>query len=166
MLGKWEGKLVLPGAELRVFFEISKATDGTLQSKMASPDHGASNIPVDQVVWRNDSLFLSVNVVGGAYSAKLSADQKQLSGVWKQGAGALPLTVKKTDELTFYSQRPQEPKKPYPYFEEILTYNNKRANISLGGTLTLPSGQGPFPAAILISGSGAQNRDGEIMGHK
>lgn len=166
LLGKWEGKLALPGAELRVFFEISKTTDGTLHSKMASPDQGASNIPVDQVVWRNDSLFLSVNVVGGTYSAKLSADQKQLNGVWKQGAGALPLNVKKTDVLTFYSERPQDPKKPYPYLEEILTYENNQANVSLGGTLTLPSGTGPFPIAILISGSGGQNRDGEIMGHK
>jgi uncharacterized protein len=63
-------------------------------------------------------------------------------------------------------QRPQEPKKPYPYYTEEVTFENTQANVTLAGTLTLPSKEGNFPSIILISGSGAQNRDEEIARHK
>lgn len=62
--------------------------------------------------------------------------------------------------------RPQEPSKPYPYYTEDITFENSQVGITLAGTLTLPSAQGDFPVAILISGSGPQNRDEEIAGHK
>lgn len=62
--------------------------------------------------------------------------------------------------------RPQEPSKPYPYYTEDITFENSQAGITLAGTLTLPSTQGSFPVAILITGSGPQNRDEEISGHK
>lgn len=62
--------------------------------------------------------------------------------------------------------RPQEPSKPYPYYTEDITFENSQAGITLAGTLALPSTQGNFPAVILISGSGPQNRDEEIAGHR
>ena len=164
--GKWEGKLQLPSTELRIFFQIEETAPGKYRARMASPDQGANNIPVDNVYWKNDSLQLEVKAVGGSYSARLSQDKKQLQGYWKQGGGAIPLVVSKTEVLEFYRKRPQEPAKPYPYKEEEVQYINKAAGNTLGGTLTLPEGSGPFPAVVLISGSGAQNRDSEIMGHK
>jgi uncharacterized protein len=62
--------------------------------------------------------------------------------------------------------RPQEPKKPYPYLAEEVSYENKKAKVKLAGTLTLPKGKGPFPAALLITGSGPQNRDEQVFGHR
>src|SRR5215813_14211697 len=62
--------------------------------------------------------------------------------------------------------RPQEPKKPYPYDEEEVGYENKRDGVRLAGTLTLPRGKSSFPAVILITGSGPQNRNEELLGHK
>lgn len=62
--------------------------------------------------------------------------------------------------------RPQEPSTPYPYYTEEVTFENIQAHVTLAGTLTLPSAAGNYPAVILISGSGAQNRDEEISGHK
>ena len=62
--------------------------------------------------------------------------------------------------------RPQEPLKPYPYYTEDITFENSQAGITLAGTLALPSTQRNFPVAILITGSGPQNRDEEISGHK
>ncbi|MGD1894108.1 MAG: alpha/beta hydrolase family protein [Cyclobacteriaceae bacterium] len=62
--------------------------------------------------------------------------------------------------------RPQKPSRPYPYYTEDVAFENSSAGITLAGTLTLPSAQGNFPAAILISGSGPQNRDEEIAGHR
>jgi hypothetical protein len=88
-----------------------------------------------------------------------------MAGQFKQGGFTLPLTLKKTDKPTEV-KRPQEPKKPYPYVEEEVSYENKKAGVKLAGTLTLPQGKGPFPAVLLITGSGAQDRNEAILGHK
>lgn len=63
-------------------------------------------------------------------------------------------------------RRPQEPSKPYPYYSEDVTFHNSNTDVTLAGTLTLPSRDGTHPAVILISGSGPQNRDYEFAGHK
>ena len=62
--------------------------------------------------------------------------------------------------------RPQQPKPPYPYREEEVTFDNREAKIKLAGTLTLPKTERPAPAVLLISGSGSQDRNESIMGHK
>lgn len=62
--------------------------------------------------------------------------------------------------------RPQEPQKPYPYYSEDIRFKNQQAGIHLAGTLTLPKKEGVFPAVILITGSGPQNRNEELAGHK
>lgn len=64
------------------------------------------------------------------------------------------------------AQRPQEPTKPYPYREEEVAYENKKAGVKLAGTLTLPRSDGPFPAVLLITGSGPQDRDATVAGHR
>ncbi len=63
-------------------------------------------------------------------------------------------------------KRPQNPVKPYPYHEEEVSYDNKVQNVTLAATLTTPQGKGPFPAVVLITGSGAQDRDESLLGHK
>src|SRR5688572_7879553 len=63
-------------------------------------------------------------------------------------------------------RRSQEPTKPYPYYSENVTFENVQAKITLSGTLTLPAKEGSYPAVILITGSGPQNRDEEVAGHK
>ena len=72
--------------------------------------------------------------------------------------------------IFFYNQtsikRPQEPTKPYPYYSKDITFQNNKTNISLAGTLTLPLKYRNLPAVILISGSGPQNRNEEVAGHK
>jgi pimeloyl-ACP methyl ester carboxylesterase len=62
--------------------------------------------------------------------------------------------------------RPQTPQPPFPYRQEEVVFENKEAGIKLAGTITLPEGKGPFPAVVLITGSGPQNRDEEIFHHK
>ena len=63
-------------------------------------------------------------------------------------------------------ERPQEPKPPYPYLSEDVKFTNDSANVTLSGTLTLPKGKGNFPAVVLITGSGPQDRNEEVYGHK
>src|SRR5262249_39519233 len=92
-------------------------------------------------------------------------DNAELTGMWSQGGQKLPLAFKRTKEAIALN-RPQEPKKPFPYQEEEVVVENAKAKVKLAGTLTLPKGRGPFPAVFLITGSGPQDRNEALLGHK
>ena len=79
---------------------------------------------------------------------------------------SLPLNLSKNKVEKAKVVRPQEPTKPYPYYVEDVVFENKNAKITLAGTLTLPKKDGKYPVVVLITGSGPQNRDEEILGHK
>ncbi len=164
--GSWAGKLQLPGAALRIVLHVKAAAAGAYTATLDSPDQGAKGIPATRVVWKNDSLQLDVGSIGGSYVGKLNADSLLLTGQWRQGGQGWPLDLKKTDVAALELKRPQNPKKPYPYREEEVSYASTAANVRLAGTLTLPEGKGPYPAVLLITGSGPQNRDEELMGHQ
>jgi len=163
--GIWEGKLKVPGVELRIVFNISKDSDGALTTTMDSPDQGVTGIPVDEVIFKDNTLRLEVKSIGGVYEGKVSEGFLVIEGEWKQSGGTFPLTVKRVDKAVEIL-RPQVPKKPYPYIEEEVAYENKEAGITIAGTLTLPPGKGPSPAVLLISGSGPQDRDETIYNHR
>jgi dienelactone hydrolase len=100
----------------------------------------------------------------GFYKGSVKSDST-IEGEWTQSGRSFKLDLIK-QRVAFTVNRPQEPKPPFPYSSEDVTFGNKKFNIFLGGTLTVPEGKGPFPAVILITGSGAQNRDEALMGHK
>jgi len=162
--GIWQGKLKVPGTELRVVFKISKNPDGTLTATLDSLDQGVSGIPVEEVIFEDNTLRLEVKSAGAVFEGKVSDDFLVIEGEWKQSGGTFPLTVKRVDKAVEIL-RPQVPKKPYPYIEEEVAYENKEAGITLAGTLTLPPGKGPSPAVLLISGSGPQDRNETIYNH-
>lgn len=163
--GIWQGELKVPGTVLRIVFKVSKNPDGTLTATLDSPDQGATDIPVEEVIFKDNILRLNVKSVGGVFEGKVSEDFLVIEGEWKQSGGAFPLTVKRVDKAVEIL-RPQVPKKPYPYIEEEVIYENKDAEITLAGTLTLPSGNAPFPVILLISGSGPQDRNETIYNHR
>ena len=163
--GIWQGELKVPGTVLRIVFKISKNLDGTLTATLNSPDQGATDIPVEEVIFKDNTLRLEVKSAGGVFEGKVSEDFLVIEGEWKQSGQTLPLTVKRVDKAVEIL-RPQEPKKPYPYIEEELVYENKEAGITLAGTLTLPPGKGPSPVVLLISGSGPQDRNETIYNHR
>ena len=163
--GIWQGKLKVPGTELRIVFKISKNPDGTLTATLDSPDQGVTGIPVEEVIFEDNTLRLEVKSAGGVFEGEVSEDFLVIEGEWKQSGQTLPLTVKRVDKAVEIL-RPQVPKKPYPYIEEELVYENKEAGITLAGTLTLPPGKGPFPVVLLISGSGPQDRNETIYNHR
>jgi len=163
--GIWEGKLKVPGTELRIVFKISKNPEGTLTATLDSPDQGVTGIPVEEVIFENNTLRLEVKSAGAVFEGKVSEDFLVIEGEWKQSGGTFPLTVNRVDKAVEIL-RPQVPKKPYPYIEEEVAYENKEAGITLAGTLTLPSGKGPSPVVLLISGSGPQDRNETIYNHR
>jgi len=163
--GIWEGKLKVPGTELRIVFKISKNSDGTLTATLDSPDQGATDIPMEEVIFKDNTLRLEVKSVGGVFEGKVSEDFLVIEGELKQSGQTLHLTVKRVDKAVEIL-RPQEPKKPYPYIERQVEYTNLKAGVKLVGTLTLPSDKGPFPAVLLITGSGPKDRNETVFGHR
>lgn len=161
----WEGKLKISAVSLRLVLKTFKNDDGSLGAFMDSPDQGAKNIPVSSVTMTDDSLKFAIQAIGASYSGKIYKDSALVKGTFKQGGMALPLDLKKIDTIIEVN-RPQEPKKPYPYNDEEVTFENKSANITLTGSFTYPHGEGKFPAVVLVSGSGPQDRDESLMNHK
>ncbi|MFZ5517435.1 MAG: alpha/beta hydrolase family protein [Candidatus Zhuqueibacterota bacterium] len=163
--GVWQGALKIQAMELRLVVHLSADSTGAWAATMDSPDQGAFGIPIDKVKFNGDSLRFDVAVVRGFYEGKFVADSLIFNGHWNQGGMSLPLKLTKVDKAPEI-KRPQLPQKPYPYDEEEVSYRNETAAIQITGTLTSPRGDGPFPAVLLISGSGAQDRDESLFNHK
>lgn len=164
--GLWLGNLEVPGGkELRILFNISTKSDDSIIATMDSLDEGAKGIPVDKVTYNDGKLTLEVKSIGGVFEGNLNKDGKIIEGEWKQSELVLRLVLNHIDKVPDL-RREQEPVKPYPYTEEEVVYENKGAGIKLAGTLTLPKSGEPFPAVLLITGSGPQNRNEEIVGHR
>ncbi len=164
-IGNWQGTLAVSGMELRIVFHISLTADGALTATMDSPDQGAKGIPISKASFEAGHLLLEVSSIGGVYEGSLEADREHITGEWQQSGLRLPLNLEKTEKPAEV-RRPQEPKPPYPYQEEEVSYPNAAAGIILAGTLTLPKTTNPVPAVVLVSGSGPQDRDETIMGHR
>ena len=161
--GHWNSVLRVQGTNLRLIFNITK-TDAGYTSTMDSPDQGALGIPIATTVFDGSKLSLAVPAIGFSYEGEFKTDS--IVGTFKQGGLSLPLTLHRTTTEIKPPARPQEPKPPFPYRSEDVTFENKTAGITLAGTLTMPQTGNNFTAVILISGSGAQDRNQEIMGHK
>jgi pimeloyl-ACP methyl ester carboxylesterase len=163
--GLWEGKLKTGLVDLRLVIRITKSADGAWSGTMDSIDQGAKGLPIDVIEIKERAIRFELTKIKGVYEGTLSEDGKEITGRWKQSGGNLTLTLRRTDkppELV----RPQMPKRPFPYDEQEVTFENAAAKVKLAGTLTAPRGKGRFPAVLLISGSGPQDRDETLFGHK
>ncbi len=129
-----------------------------------SPDQGVMDIKVDKTEFYNDTLKINSAEIRASYKGKINKSSDTLTGNWMQGL-KIPLTLLRVEKLPELN-RPQEPRRPFPYKEEEVTFTNDKAGVSLSGTLTLPSSGENFPAVVLVTGSGPQNRDEELLGHK
>jgi hypothetical protein len=161
--GQWNGILKVSGLQLRLVFNITKADTGYI-STMDSPDQGARGIPVTSTTFGNSILTLKVVNAGIEYEGEFK--EGRISGTFRQSGQSFALDLQRDSIGKVKLIRPQEPVKPYPYYSEEVTFRNEQANIKLTGTLTLPSKEGKFPVVVLITGSGPQNRDEELLGHK
>jgi pimeloyl-ACP methyl ester carboxylesterase len=163
LVGVWQATLKIQTIELRVVLHVTADGD-RYQATVDSPDQGAKGIPVDRIVLEGDTVKLELKSIKASFEGKLADDAQSIEGKWTQ-AGSLPLAFKRLDKEPDFS-RPQEPKKPYPYAAEDVTYKNDAGDVTLAGTLTCLASDTPAPAVLLISGSGPQDRDESIMGHK
>lgn len=164
--GDWHGTLEFSGMKLRLIFHV-EGSDGNYSGTMDSPDQGAKGIPVETITLEGQDVEIKLPNLGISFSGVLHDETQEIKGTFRQGAANIPFTLQREAQEKQKLKRPQEPKGPFPYREEEVSYNNKlEEGVTLAGTLTIPEGKGPFPAVILISGSGPQDRNEEMLGHK
>ena len=164
--GIWSGKLDLPNTvKLTIAFNLSKDEAGNYKVTLDSPDQGAMGIPTESTTINNDSVRIEIPIIKGYYVGKIFYDEMKIVGKWNQAGSSFDLDVKKVDKLE-KPNRPQEPKEPYPYNSEEVLFKNEKDNVVLAGTLTFPKEGSNFPAVVMITGSGGQDRNEELLGHK
>ncbi len=163
--GKWLGTITFGSVKLRIGFEIAQAQAGGYTGSMRSIDQNGLPYPVSAVKLSGDSVRLEMDVIRSVYEGKFTADGSTIEGNWLQRGTTTPLVMSRVDAFPEII-RPQTPRRPYPYREEDAAYENPSAKVHIAGTLTLPEGKGPFPAVLLIVGSGPLNRDEEVAFHK
>lgn len=163
--GSWSGKLKVGAMSLTLVLHLEQA-DGYVKASLDSPDQGAKGISAYKEYLSDDSVAVKVESIGATYRAKLK--DGKLDGTFSQMGMKIPLVLTKgVPEV----KRPQEPKQPYPYDTEEVTFKNEADGATLSGTLTWPVGYDKYlkkkPVVLLfVSGSGQQNRDEELMNHK
>jgi len=163
--GSWSGLMKAGSAELTLVINITPDEKDNFTVTIDSPDQGVNGIATSKVSVTTDSLIVKSKVLMASYEGAFDENFSLLKGKWKQSGMTFPLDLHHSFEK--YSViRPQEPKSPFPYLEKEVIVKNDAAQVELSGTLTIPETGGPFPAVILITGSGPQNRNEELMGHK
>lgn len=160
--GSWQGLLEVPGAKLNLVIHILPQGDA-YTATFDSPDQGAFGIPFAEAEVEGNKVRCAAPAMGVVFEA--SVEGQAMRGQWKQGGGAFPLELQRKAGGTTANHRPQLPQKPYPYQEREVEIK-VNDEVTLSGTLTLPQSPGPHPATVLVSGSGPQNRDSELLGHK
>ncbi len=162
----WAGTLSTPTASLRVVFHIANRADG-LTATMDSPDQNVRDLSVTTVSRTGNTLRLELKGIAGTFTGTIADDRQTIDGTWTQAGSTIPLRLSRTKNgADVARKRPQVPVAPLPYREEDVTIDTRRQGVTLSGTLTIPAGAGPFPAAVLVSGSGPQDRDEQLMGHR
>ena len=165
LAGNWTGSLTVSGTTLHFVCHFTLKPDKTLSGTFDSLDQGAMGLAFSTVQVTGQSVHLEAANLGASFDGTLDPAGKTLIGHWMQGGSSLPLMLTRTD-LVPTVDRPQEPKPPFPYTSTDVTFPGGALGVTLAGMLTTPPGAGPFPAAVLISGSGRVDRDETVFGHK
>ncbi len=164
-LGVWKGELKASMIQpLRLTIEIRENSGAGHSATLISLDQGAEPIDANYVALMGDSLFLKFLDIGVSYDAAIS--DTMLVGKFKQNNRTLPLRMTRGEKSDMTLHRPQTPRPPFPYESAEVGFVNPQQGNTLKGTLTTPQGKKKCPAVVLISGSGPQNRDEELAGHK
>lgn len=167
--GAWKGLLEVGPAKLNIVFHIHDDNNVT----MDSPDQGAMELPTKVVCMQEDSISVTMPRLGAQYAGKLVGEE--INGTFSQMGHSFPLILKRGE---IKMNRPQTPQPPFEYTTQEVVFHNKGIDAKtglpteggeawLGGTLTYPKGfKTGMPVILMVTGSGQQNRDEELMGHK
>lgn len=161
--GYWKGEMNVGLQKLETAFDI-KAVENGYAATFDVPAQGAYDIPVDETTFQDGHLQLTMSAMGARYLGTLK--DNVIEGEFTQNGMTFPLNLARSEMKEQKKTRPQDPQPPFHYQIEEVTFVNEKEGNTLAGTLTIPEGEGPFPAMVLVSGSGQQNRDEELMNHR
>ncbi|KGN98562.1 hypothetical protein HR11_08500 [Porphyromonas macacae] len=157
--GRWQGLLKIGESSLTVVFHIDSTANG-FRIRMDSPDQQAYDMQTDSVRIAGDSIFLNSKSMFMSYRGR-QIDRDSLSGVFVQG-GIFPLGLLRKPRL----QEEQVARFRHLYRAEDVSFPGGAERVQLAGTITKPHEERRYPVVILISGSGPQNRDEQVAGHR
>lgn len=162
LTGAWRGELSLGPMQLPLVFNFLENATGSTQCTLDSPAQGAKGIPASVVFCSADSIAVDCSSIGAAFRGGISAGV--IKGTFSQRGHAFPLTL--TPEMSIEERRPQTPRPPFPYTVIDTTFTAPDGAV-MSATLTIPPAPGrDIPAVVMVTGSGQQNRDEEIMEHR
>lgn len=160
----YEGNLEFKGQKLPLTLEVSISKDTV--AFLGSPAQTKELIPATKIVLRNDSLMFSVKQLKATFKGKINETKDSVFGNFKQMFVEIPLCLVKKEKPEITINRPQNPPANPSYIQEEITFRTQGVDYDFKGTLTYPKKEGKYPLMIMISGSGIQNRDEEIMQHR
>ncbi len=166
--GLWKGAIQLPGdAELGIQVKLAKPEGGEWQGFISIPAQGLENFGLSEIQVDGGKISFAMAGIPGKpnFDGALNDGGGEISGKFRQGGQNLTFALKRTDKPLVLN-RPQEPKPPFPYASKEVSFRNEADDVKLAGTLLIPDGEGPFPAVLFVSGSGPQDRDETLVGHK
>ena len=162
--GDWAGTL----GPLNFTFHLTDPTGGPRTATLDIPAQKAQGL-VLQFTAPADSVYLRLAQPAARFAGRRSADGQQLVGEWQQGLRSFPLTLSRAGGTgtgkAAGPNRPQTPRPPFPYQSAEVAFKNEKAGVTLAGTYTVPADMGPFPAVVLLTGSGPEDRNETIFGH-
>jgi pimeloyl-ACP methyl ester carboxylesterase len=163
--GTWLGTIEEADVSTRVVFNLARAIDGKHYGTVDVPEEGQIALPLDRCEVLGRHVDLGVSQPGATFSGDLSDDGTRIEGILTQASQTMSMVMHKQPGRLDY-RRPQDPVPPYPYNHVDVSFDGGEPGMALAGTLTWPQGTGPFRAAILIAGSGPNNRDEEMLNHR
>lgn len=170
LAGAWSGTLETGAGSLEIVLRFEEAGEDGLSATLDSPDQGAYGIAAGAVRLHGDSVAVPVPAIGGRFEGAYRSTEAgpEIRGRWSQRGTSLPLVLRPAsgEEAAAEPERPQEPEEPLPYVSRDVVFRNEADDVELAGTFTRPRGGGPFPAVALVSGSGPQDRDESVAGHR
>lgn len=166
IIGDWSGIVDIGIAQMTIILHVEKNFNDVLSGTFDYLQEKIYGLPLDFIDFNGKSLKFQINQFSIQFEGNLINSESVISGTWTQYGQLYPLCFERGVKSIEGPNRPQEPKPPYPYREEYVTYDNPAAKVTLSGTLTLPPSGGPFPAVLLIAGAGPSDRDATILGHR
>ena len=165
LAGDWQGRIDAGVIKLRIVLKLIES-DGELTGKLISIDQGNAEIPLEDIELKGRKVSFAAPKAASSFEGTMNEDGSQIEGKWSQAGQKLDLTAGRLAGEAKPVERPQNPKEPLSYDVEEIKFSGGSDGVTLAGTLTMPRGEGPFPAVALLSGSGPQDRDESLMGHR
>ncbi len=154
------GILDVSGKKLELFFVLSPE-----KNTIDVPAQYSYGMELSSVEFRDDSLFITLDKMKVSYKGKVFGAKDSVTGVYTQGSRSMPLNLYPKEGYQTV-KRIQKIEPPYPYYSADTVFRNESAGVTLAGTITAPDTLGKYPAVILVTGSGPQDRDETLLGHK